>query len=228
MMGADAGRGTHAARPTTKERPVTATSRTCPVCGSDVPDSVATTCPVCGADLPEVAAAPEPTEPTEATAALDTPHEPLLEERMQSTAPPPPPLGAVPPPPTHQAAAPHPSGIPAEYRTWAMLTHLSSFAGAMVALAFLGPLVMWLIKKDEHPFLDHHGKEALNFNLSLLLYMVIGIVGSILTIGLGLIAFLPALLVGFVVWVICSIQGAMKANNGEGYRYPVTIRFIAD
>jgi len=201
---------------------VTPTSRTCQVCGSDVPDSVATTCPVCGTDLPEAATTAGPTDASEAH------NEPPLEDPMHAIAPPPPPPGAVPPPPVHQTVAPHPSGIPAEYRTWGMLTHLSSFAGAMVALAFLGPLVMWLIKKDEHPFLDHHGKEAVNFNLSLLLYMVIGIVGSILTIGLGLIAFLPAVLVGLVVWVVCSIQGAIKANNGEGYRYPVTIRFIAD
>lgn len=201
---------------------MTPTSRTCQVCGSDVPDSAATTCPVCGTDLPEAATTAGPTDASEAH------NEPPLEDPMQAIAPPPPPPGAVPPPPVHQTVAPHPSGIPAEYRTWGMLTHLSSFAGAMVALAFLGPLVMWLIKKDEHPFLDHHGKEAVNFNLSLLLYMVIGIVGSILTIGLGLIAFLPAVLVGLVVWVVCSIQGAIKANNGEGYRYPVTIRFIAD
>jgi uncharacterized protein len=204
---------------------VTATSRTCQVCGSDVPDAVATTCPVCGADLPEAVADTDPPEAPDPTTEF---RETLMEDDMPTTATPPPPTGAIPPPPTYTAAAPHPSGIPSEYRTWGMLTHLSSFVGAMFALAFLGPLVMWLIKKDEHPFLDHHGKEALNFNLSLLVYMAIGIVASILTLGLGLLAFLPALVVGFVVWVICSIQGAIKANNGEGYRYPITIRFIAD
>lgn len=198
---------------------------TCPVCGSDVTDAVATTCPVCGSDLPEVPTTSDASseEDPMTTDVTETPTGPAA----GPSAPPPPPAGTVPPPPYRPAAA-HASGIPAEYRTWGMLTHLSSFAGAMVALAFLGPLVMWLIKKDEHPFLDHHGKEALNFNLSLLLYMVIGIVASILTLGFGLLAFLPALFVGFIVWVVCSIQGAIKANNGEGYRYPITIRFIAD
>ena len=141
--------------------------------------------------------------------------------------PPPPPAGAVPPPPVY-APAPHPSGIPSEYRTWGMLTHLSTFAGSFVGFPFLGPLVMWLIKKDEHPFVDHHGKEALNFNLSLLLYLVVGGLLSVLTLGIGLIVFLPGLLVGLVVWVVFSIQAAIKANNGEGYRYPLTIRFISD
>lgn len=194
---------------------------TCPVCGSDLPDSTTTTCPVCGADVAQDVGTPGPDEGV-------TPTQDLEENTMQSaTTPPPPPPTSAPPPP-YRPSVDHPSGIPSEYRTWGMLTHLSSFAGAMVALAFVGPLVMWLIKKDEHPFLDHHGKEALNFNLSLLLYGVIGIVAAILTIGLGFIIVLPAALVGFVVWVVCTIQGAIKANNGEGYRYPITIRFITD
>lgn len=202
--------------------------RTCTVCGSDVADDTTTTCPVCGSDLETTATFDDPSMEDDMNDVTETPTTADASTTSGASAPPPPPAGAVPPPPTYRAPAPHPSGIPSEYRTWGMLTHLSSFAGAMVAMAFLGPLVMWLIKKDEHPFVDHHGKEALNFNLSLLLYMVIGIVASVLTLGLGLIAFIPSLLVGFVVWVVCSIQGAIKANDGEGYRYPITIRFIAD
>jgi len=109
-----------------------------------------------------------------------------------------------------------------------MLTHLSAFAGAITTLAFVGPLIMWLIRRDEHPFLDHHGKEAVNFNLSMLLYLVVGIVASVVTIGLGLVVVIPAAIVFFATWVVTTIVAAVKANNGEGYRYPLSIRFIKD
>ena len=143
--------------------------------------------------------------------------------------PPPPPAGATAPsrPSPHDSR--HPSGLSESARTYGMFIHLSSFAGLVVSgLTFLGPLVLWLIRRDEHPFIDHHGKEALNFNLSLLLYGVIGVIGSIVTFGVGLVVALPAIAVFFVVWIATTIQAAMKANRGEGYRYPLTIRFLGD
>lgn len=109
-----------------------------------------------------------------------------------------------------------------------MLTHLSAFAGALVALAFVGPLVMWLIRREEHPFIDHHGTEALNFNLSMLLYGVIAVVAVVVTLGIGVVVVGPLALVFFLAWVIAPIVGAVKANQGEGFRYPLTIRFVTE
>lgn len=201
----------------------------CAVCGADATDSPdGATCPVCGADLPVGQAEGETVG--EVADVGGTP--PDAGSPVSPVPPPPPPPSAWPTaapaarPSAHDPS--HPSGLSQSARTWAMLTHLSAFAGALVALAFVGPLVMWLIRREEHPFLDHHGKEALNFNLSLLLYGVIGIVASVATLGLGLVVVIPAIVVFFVLWVVLTIQAAVKANNGEGYRYPLTIRFIAD
>lgn len=143
--------------------------------------------------------------------------------------PPPPPSGVTAPtrPSPHDAS--HPSGLSESARNYGMFIHLSSFAGLMVSgMSFLGPLVLWLVRRDEHPFIDHHGKEAINFNLSLLLYGVIGVIASIVTFGLGLVVAVPAILVFFVVWIATTIQAAIRANRGEGYRYPLTIRFLGD
>lgn len=148
----------------------------------------------------------------------------------------PPTGGPVPPAPTPPqyrqtvAVAPitHPSGLSSEVRTFALLTHLSAFAASILGFSFVGPLIMWLIKREEHPFLDHHGREALNFNLSILLYAAIGVALSLVTLGIGLIAVIPAGIVIGIMWFVTTIIAATKANNGEGYRYPLSIRFIKE
>ncbi len=228
---------------------------TCPVCGADLPEVPATSEPPETTSDAPTSEPPTPEAPApDAPAPGGSPHEvppapPSWPAAAAPAAPPPPgaapppsgaappPLGAAPPPPGGgTAGAPaqspydpsHPSGLSSSVRTYGMLTHLSAFLGAMLALAFVGPLVMWLIRRDEHPFLDHHGKEALNFNLSMLLYLVIGFVASLATLGLGLVIVVPAAIVFFVTWVVTTITGAVKANAGEGYRYPLTIRFIQD
>lgn len=155
--------------------------------------------------------------------------------------PPPPPSGATgdtgapPPPPagsTGHAVPPHPSGIPADSRNWAMGAHLSAFVGAMVALAFMGPLVVWLVRRDQGDgFAEHHAKEALNFQLSMLVYLiggsVVGALLALLTLGIGLIVIVPVGVAVFLAWVVLPILAAVKASNGEGYRYPITIRFVS-
>jgi uncharacterized protein len=126
---------------------------------------------------------------------------------------------------------PHPSGLSSEVRNWGLAAHLSAYLGAWVALAFIGPLVVWLLKRDDHPFIDHHAKEALNFNISFLLYGIVGGVIAIplglLTLGIGLIPIILAAVVLVIIWLIFPILAAVKAANGEGYRYPLTIRFIS-
>lgn len=146
--------------------------------------------------------------------------------------PPPPPAGSTPLPPGTGHTAGVPAGVPAESRNWAMGAHLSAFVGAWVALAFVGPLVIWLIRRDQgDTFAEHHAKEALNFNLSMLVYLVVGgIIGVILTVvtlGIGLIVLAPVALALVAAWVVLTILAAVKASNGEGYRYPISIRFVS-
>ena len=106
--------------------------------------------------------------------------------------------------------------------TWGMLCHLSALAG-FIGIPFghiIGPLVVWLIKKDELPFVDDQGKESLNFQISMTIYTIVAFALVIVLIGLLLV---PALLVANIVFVILA---SVKANTGEPYRYPCTIRFI--
>lgn len=112
-------------------------------------------------------------------------------------------------------------GLPQEVRNWALGAHLSAFIGAWVALAFLGPLVVWLVKREEHPFIAMHAREALNFNLSVLIYGVVAFLLSLLLIGI------PILIVLVIAWLVLTIVATVKAANGEEYRYPLTIRFIS-
>jgi len=106
-------------------------------------------------------------------------------------------------------------------RTWGMLCHLSALAGFIIPFGnIIGPLVIWLIKKDESPFVDDQGKESLNFQISITIYCLIAavlilvIIGIFLLIGLGIFA------------IVMIIIAAVKANNGEKFRYPLTIRFV--
>jgi uncharacterized protein len=113
------------------------------------------------------------------------------------------------------------SDLPAQIRNWAVAAHLSAVIGAWVALAFIGPLAVWLIKRDDHPFIAKHATEALNFNLSLLIYLAVAFLLSLLLIGI------PLLIGIAIAWLVLTIVAAIKASNGEDYRYPFTIRFVS-
>lgn len=110
-------------------------------------------------------------------------------------------------------------------RLWATFTHLSSLAGfvlgAFVVVAplgsILGPLILWLIKRNDSPFLDDHGREALNFQISMALYYPLL---ALSCVGIPLIILLP------FVQIIAPIVMAVRANGGEYVRYPITIRFF--
>ena len=110
--------------------------------------------------------------------------------------------------------------ITAESRNWAVLGHLSAFVQFIGIPAFLGPLVIWLIRKDD-PFAADQAKEALNFNLSVLIYLIIAGLAILLLIGLVL---LPIIL---IAWFVLVIVAAVNASNSVAYRYPLTIRFIS-
>ncbi|MCA9228792.1 MAG: DUF4870 domain-containing protein [Planctomycetales bacterium] len=107
-------------------------------------------------------------------------------------------------------------------RQWAMFAHLAALSG-YVGLPFgniIGPLVVWLMKKDQYPFVDDQGKESLNFHISILIYGFVA--GVLLCVYIGFVL-LPAVI---LVDVIVTILAALAANKGETYRYPLTIRFL--
>jgi len=114
-------------------------------------------------------------------------------------------------------------------RMWAMFCHLGGLAGLLPILPAIGsviaPLIIWQVKKDDFTFVDEQGKEAVNFQISMLLYAIIGTVACLVTcVGAVLIPFfLP--IVG-IVDVVFLLIAAIKANNGQHYRYPLSIRFI--
>ena len=110
--------------------------------------------------------------------------------------------------------------LSADAKNWAVISHLSAFVMFIGIPAIFGPLVAWLIKRED-PYVDHHGKEAVNFNLSFLLYA--GISAILILVAIGLIL-LPVVL---VTWFALVIIAAVKASSGEYYEYPFTIRFIS-
>ena len=106
-------------------------------------------------------------------------------------------------------------------RTWAMVCHLSAFAGFIIPLGnIIAPLVIWLIKRAESPFIDDQGKEALNFQISMIIYAVISWIFVTIFIG-----YLLLFAVG-IFDIVMVIMAALKANEGERFRYPLCIRFI--
>jgi uncharacterized Tic20 family protein len=106
-------------------------------------------------------------------------------------------------------------------RTWAMLCHIGTFVGYIIPFGhIIAPLIIWLIKKDESPFVDDQGKESLNFQISISIYAVIAALLTLVVIGFVLVI---ALLTFDMVMVIIA---AVKSNNGERYRYPLCMRFI--
>ncbi|MBN8769723.1 MAG: DUF4870 domain-containing protein [Stenotrophomonas nitritireducens] len=102
-----------------------------------------------------------------------------------------------------------------------MFAHLAALAGIVIPLGnLLGPLIVWLVKKDTMPFVADQGREALNFNITV---FIAAFVSGILT--LVLIGFLLLIFVG-IAWLVLTILAALAANKGEAYRYPFTLRLI--
>lgn len=122
---------------------------------------------------------------------------------------------------------PHGAGTPSqEERTWALASHVGSIVGAWLAMAFLVPLAVLLIKGKDSAFVRHHAVESLNFQISMLIYLVVGVVLVLFTLGVGLIVVVPVGIVLAVLWLVFVVIATVKAGNGESYRYPLTIRFV--
>jgi uncharacterized Tic20 family protein len=124
-----------------------------------------------------------------------------------------------------------PDGLTSDERTWGGAAHWSALIAAFVALAFLGPLLVFLVKGNESPYVRQQAAESLNFQLSMIIYSVAGTVVSLLiaivTLGVGLILLIPLFLAFGLWWLILTIIGSVKASNGEMYRYPLTIRMVS-
>jgi len=106
-------------------------------------------------------------------------------------------------------------------RTWGMLSHLAALAGLVVPFGnIFGPLVVWLIKKDQSWFVNDQGKEAINFQISVTIYLIIA--GLSFLVLIGIVLFPLVALFG----IILTIIAALKANDGITYRYPLTIRLL--
>ncbi len=144
---------------------------------------------------------------------LDNPHGDSMRARMNDDPSPP----VYPPTP------------PANERAWAMWCHMSALAaipfpafGAVVA-----PLIIWQLKRNESPLIDEHGKEALNFQLSVFIYLMVGAVaavgGMFFCIGWVLVPFLIAIHYAAIVF---GVVAGIKANEGLLYRYPLNLRLV--
>lgn len=104
---------------------------------------------------------------------------------------------------------------------WAMLAHISALSGFIIPFGnIVGPLIIWLIKRDEMSFVNDQAKEALNFNISMTIYMVVSLVLIFVVIGI------PLVIVLGVAWLVLTIMAAVKANEGVAYRYPLTLRLV--
>ena len=107
---------------------------------------------------------------------------------------------------------------------WAMFCHLGGLAALLPILPVVGgiiaPLIIWQIKKDEHPFVDDQGREAVNFQISILIYEIVAGLLIFACVGAFL---LPAVMIFDIVFLVIA---AIKANDGFKYRYPLCISFI--
>jgi hypothetical protein len=122
--------------------------------------------------------------------------------------------------PTTPPAPPAPLTPDAE-RSWAMAAHLSGFLAAYVALGFLGPLVVLLVAGNRSPYVRRHAVEALNFNLSWLIYLAVAGLLAVVLIGIPILVGLG------IAYLVLVIMGAVEASRGGEYRYPLTIRFVS-
>jgi len=163
---------------------------------------------------PEPAEKPEGETPAEKEVSAEKPESEIPAEKVSAEQP-----KAV-------QEGPPSKEINKDARMWAMICHLSALAGLVVPVVgcIVGPLVIWQVKKEEFPFVNEQGKEAVNFQISMLLYLLIS---AIIWIPLSFVCIGVLIPVAIsIVDLIFLLIAAVKANDGYHYRYPLTIRFI--
>ena len=113
-----------------------------------------------------------------------------------------------------------------------MFAHLSALAGGLLTSAvggwgfFLGPLVIWLMKKETMPFVADQAREALNFNITVSAIMLAMMVLGFVTLGIGFLLAAPVMFIVGVAALVFIVIAAIKANDGVAYRYPMTVRLV--
>ena len=107
-------------------------------------------------------------------------------------------------------------------RTWCILAHATALVGFLVPVAghIVGPLIVWLAKRQDSPEIDAHGKESMNFQISMLIWNVIAGILCLVLIGI------PLLILLHILNIIFVIVATIRASEGQLYRYPLTIRLI--
>src|SRR5438874_13734682 len=122
-----------------------------------------------------------------------------------------------PPPPSSPAPV-----TSSDVRTWCVLCHASALLGLFFHFLghLLGPLIVWLVKRGDSPEIDAHGKESLNFQLSMLIYDAIAAILCFVLIGI------PILIILWIMNTVFVIIASIRASEGQFYRYPLTIRFL--
>ena len=104
-------------------------------------------------------------------------------------------------------------------RNTAVAAHLATFAGLVVPFgSVIGPLAVWLTRRDRDPFIDQAGREALNFGISIAIYGSLVLVAALMLVGI------PVLIAGVIAWVVLASLAAVKASQGQSYRDPRTMR----
>ncbi len=112
--------------------------------------------------------------------------------------------------------------ISRDARKWAMICHIIALVGILGnGIGFLvGPLVVWLIKREDHPFIDEQGKEAVNFQITMFIALFISALLTLVVIGIALL-----IIIGIIMTVF-PIVAAIKASDGAHYKYPFSLRII--
>ncbi len=130
----------------------------------------------------------------------------------------PPPYQAAPPAygqPAYGAPAPAVPLSQSDERLWATLSHVGG-----ILFGFLAPLIIWLVFKDRSRFVEDQGKEALNFQILVTIAYIVGSILIFVIIGFFI------LLAAWILAIVFGIQGAIRANKGEAYRYPLNWRIV--
>lgn len=113
------------------------------------------------------------------------------------------------------------SPTPENIRQWTLILHLSQYAGLIVPFANLvAPIVIWQLKKNEMPELDAHGKHVVNWQISMLIYAAVSAVLMLVLVGFLMLGILA------ILYLVFPLIGSIKANNGELWHYPLTIKFF--
>lgn len=106
-------------------------------------------------------------------------------------------------------------------RNWSMLCHLSAFAGFFFPFGgVIGPLICWLTRKDESAWININGRNAINFHISILLYIILAIPLVFIVVGI------PIMLALGTLKIVCIIIASVKASKGELFKYPLAIPFV--